>query len=96
MNWQHFRKRDAELEREFHSDLELEEEELRECGFSAEGAHYEALRAFGNPALLREQTRAVWSWNWFESLAQDLRSNGYVYVCAIANCLASGCSGLNM
>src|SRR6266567_6359161 len=26
-----------------------------------------------NPALIREQTRAVWSWNWLESLARDLR-----------------------
>jgi hypothetical protein len=31
------------------------------------------LRAFGNPALIREQTLAVWSWNWLESLARDLR-----------------------
>lgn len=73
MNWPHFRKRDAELERELHSDLELEEEQQRECDFSAEGARYAALRAFGNPALIRKQTRAVWSWNWFESLARDLR-----------------------
>jgi len=33
---------------------------------------YAALRAFGNPALIREQTRAVWSWNWLESLGHDL------------------------
>src|SRR5258708_37629283 len=70
--WQ-IKKRDADLERELRSDLELEEEEQREGGISGEEARHAALRAFGNPALIREQTRAVWSWNWLESLARDLR-----------------------
>jgi len=73
MRWWQIKKRDADLERELRSDLDLEEEEQREGGFSAEEAHYAALRAFGNPALVREQTRAIWSWNWVESLARDLR-----------------------
>ena len=73
MRWWQIRKRDADLERELRSDLELEEEEQREGGISGEEARYAALRAFGNPALIREQTRAVWSWNWLESLARDLR-----------------------
>ena len=70
--WQS-RKRDADLERELRSDLELEEEEQREAGISKEEAGYAALRAFGNPILIREQTGAVWSWNWLESVARDLR-----------------------
>jgi len=73
MSWWQFWKRDADLERELSADLELEEEEQRERGISAGEAHYAALRAFGNPALIRDQTRAVWSWNWLESLARDLR-----------------------
>lgn len=73
MSWPHFRKRSADLEREIRSDLELEEEEQRERGLLADEARYAALRGFGNPALIREQTRAVWSWNWLESLAHDLR-----------------------
>src|SRR5882672_10174183 len=73
MNWWQIKKRDADLERELRSDLELEEEEQREGGISEEEAHYAALRAFGNPTLIREQTLAVWSWNWLESLARDLR-----------------------
>jgi predicted permease len=72
MSWWQFRKRDADLERELRSDLELEEQEQREGGISAQEARYAALRAFGNPALIREQTRAVWSWNWLESLGRDL------------------------
>jgi predicted permease len=70
--WQ-IKKRDADLERELRSDLELEEEEQREDGVSEEDARCAALRAFGNPDLIREQTGAVWSWNWLESLARDLR-----------------------
>src|ERR1700722_12371475 len=73
MNWWQIKKRDADLERELRSDLELEEEEQRERGVSEEEARYTALRAFGNPTVIREQTRAIWSWNWLESLARDLR-----------------------
>src|ERR1700693_5793207 len=72
MKWWQFKKRDADLERELRSDLELEEEEQREGGVSEEEAHYATLRAFGNPTLIREQTLAIWSWNWLESLARDL------------------------
>jgi putative ABC transport system permease protein len=73
MNWWQAKKRDADLERELRSDLELEEEEQREGGISEEEARYAALRAFGNPTLIREQTSAIWSWNWLESLARDVR-----------------------
>jgi len=73
MNWWRIKKRDADLERELRSDLELEEEEQREGGISEQEARYAALRAFGNPTLIREQTLAIWSWNWLESLARDLR-----------------------
>jgi predicted permease len=73
MKWWQIKKRDADLERELGSDLELEEEEQREGRISGEEARFAALRAFGNPTLIREQTRAIWSWNWLESLARDLR-----------------------
>src|SRR5580658_7520606 len=69
MNWWQIKKRDSDLERELRSDLE---EEQREGGISEEEARYAALRAFGNPTLIREQTRAIWCWNWLESLARDL------------------------
>jgi predicted permease len=73
MRWWPSRKRKLDLERELQSDLALEEEELREGGLSSEEARYAALRAFGNPALIREQTHASWSWSWLESLASDLK-----------------------
>jgi predicted permease len=71
--WWQIRKRDADVERELQSDLELEEEEQREHGVPPEEARYAALRSFGNPTLISEQTRAVWSWNGLESLRRDLR-----------------------
>ena len=73
MRWWQIGKRDADLERELQSDIELEEEEQRERGLPPREARHAALRAFGNPTLVREQTHATWSWNWLESLASDLK-----------------------
>ena len=73
MRWWQIGKRDADLERELQSDIELEEEEQRERGLPPREARHAALRAFGNPTLIREQTHATWSWNWLESLASDLK-----------------------
>ena len=73
MKWWQIKRRNTDLERELQSDLELEEEEQRERGMSSREARYAALRAFGNPTLIREQTHAVWSWNMIENLLRDLR-----------------------
>ena len=73
MRWWQIGKRNADLERELRSDLELEEEEQREQGVPPEEAHYAARRAFGNPTLIREQTREAWGWAPFERLWQDTR-----------------------
>jgi len=63
----------AALNEELRFHVEAQIEENRAAGMTAEEARYAALRAFGNPALVREQTRAAWSWNWLESLGRDLR-----------------------
>jgi predicted permease len=73
MRWWRITKRNEDLERELQSDLALEEEEQRERGLSSEDARYAALRALGNPTLIREQTHAIWSWSWLESLGADLK-----------------------
>jgi putative ABC transport system permease protein len=73
MKWWQIGKRDADLERELQSDLQLEEEEQREHGIAPEEARYAALRAFGNPSVISEHTREVWSWDRLETLLRDLR-----------------------
>ncbi len=73
MKWWQMKKRDADLERELRSDLDLEEEEQRERGVPAEEARYAARRAFGNATLIREQTHEAWGWAPVERLSQDVR-----------------------
>jgi len=73
MRWWRIKKRDADLERELRSDLELEEEEQRERGLSVQGARYAAQRAFGNTLLIREKTHEAWGWAWVERLVADGR-----------------------
>lgn len=70
--WQ-FRKRNEDLQRELQSDLDLETEEQREHGLSPEEARRAALRNFGNPTLIREQTREAWGWAPFERAWQDIQ-----------------------
>jgi hypothetical protein len=73
MRWWQIRKRDADLERELQSDLELEEEEQRENGLSKQEARYAAPRAFGNTRLIREQIHEAWGWTPLERFLQDAR-----------------------
>jgi len=65
--------RESDLEREFHAHLELEAEEQRDRGLGPEEARGAALREFGNPTLIKEDTRAMWTWSWLDHLAQDAR-----------------------
>jgi predicted permease len=64
---------ETELDRELSFHLERQIVENISDGMQPEEARYAALRAFGNPALLREQTRSTWSWTVLESLVRDLR-----------------------
>jgi predicted permease len=73
MRWWSMKKRDADLERELRSDLELEEEEQQQNGLSSEEARYAARRAFGNSTMIKEQTYEAWGRAPLERLMQDVR-----------------------
>ncbi len=63
----------AQLDDELRFHLERQMAENRAAGMSPEEARQAALRAFGNPALLREQTRNMWSWHGIEQVLRDVR-----------------------
>lgn len=67
------RKAGARLAEELQFHLEQQISENLANGMSPEEARHAAMRAFGNPTLLREQSRATWSWSWLEQLMRDLR-----------------------
>ena len=73
MRWFRRKDREGDLERELHSDLELEAAEQQEKGLSAEEARYAARRAFGNTTLVKEEVRAFWKGATLERFGQDLR-----------------------
>jgi putative ABC transport system permease protein len=71
--WNRRQTREADLERELRDHLELEAEEQQEAGMSSEEAAYAARRALGNTALIKEDVRTAWGFQWLETLLQDLR-----------------------
>lgn len=60
-------------ELEFH--LEQQIAENRTAGMNEKAAREAALRTFGNPTVLREQTRATWSWTTLDLFLLDLRQS---------------------
>src|SRR5579864_352273 len=67
------RQREADLQRELRSHLELEAEEQEAAGANGEDARYAAQRVFGNTLRVTESTREAWGWTFVERLMQDLR-----------------------
>ncbi|HUA16806.1 MAG TPA: ABC transporter permease [Verrucomicrobiae bacterium] len=70
-----FRRKQAgqHLDSELNFHLEQLTAENIAAGMSPVEARQAALRAFGNPIVLREQTGETWSWNRLELLLQNLR-----------------------
>ena len=61
------------LDDELQYHLERQIAENRSAGMSPGDARTAALRAFGNPALVRDHARATWSWDRLETFFLDLR-----------------------
>ena len=67
-------KRSAQmLDDEIQFHLEQQIAENLAAGMSPVEARHAAMRTFGNPTLLKQQTRDLWGWLWLEHLIQDLR-----------------------
>ena len=63
--------RDLRDEVEFH--LTMREAKNREAGIAGDEARYAARRQFGNVTRIRENSRALWTFAWTETLWQDIR-----------------------
>ena len=62
-----------ELGRELEFHLDQQTAENIAAGMSPHEARNAALRLFGNPSLLRQQSRESWSWTWAELIVGDIR-----------------------
>jgi putative ABC transport system permease protein len=77
MRWLRRRRaREAELDEEILAHLELAVKRRIENGETPEEAEHAARREFGNVAMVKEVTRAMWGHGRLESLARDLRHAG--------------------
>src|SRR5256885_3560333 len=66
------RNRSAErLHDEIQFHLEQQIAENVAAGMSREEARYAATRAFGNPTVLKEETRDTWGWIWLDQVARS-------------------------
>jgi predicted permease len=67
-----WRRRNESLDREIADYLERETEANLARGMDSVEARAAAMRKLGNASIVKESTRAVWGWVWFERLWQDL------------------------
>ena len=66
------RRKEADLEDELRFHLEEEIEERQARGFADTAARAGARRELGNVTLLKEDTRAAWSWTLWDQFTQDV------------------------
>lgn len=66
-------RREESLDGEIRDYIDREMQENIAAGMSAEEARHAAMRKIGPIQNVKEDTRAVWGWIWFERLWQDVR-----------------------
>jgi predicted permease len=66
-------RREESLDNEIRDYIDRETQDNIAAGMPPEEARQAALRKFGPVLNVKEDTRAVWGWIWFERLAQDIR-----------------------
>src|SRR6202158_3011479 len=67
------KRREADLDEELRTHLEMAARERAEQGEDVKDAERAARREFGNVGLVKEVTRDVWGWIWFRDIADDAR-----------------------
>ena len=67
------RRREEELDEEIQAHLRMAAWERMEQGDSPEQARASAVREFGNVTLVKEVTREMWGWSFWETCLQDVR-----------------------
>ncbi|MGH9761289.1 MAG: ABC transporter permease, partial [Blastocatellia bacterium] len=65
--------KEAELQEELQFHIDEEAEDRQAQGLDAEEARRAARRDLGNVTLIKEDTRAMWTWTFAEQLLQDIR-----------------------
>jgi predicted permease len=71
--WWKRKKKEADLDEELRSHLEMAAHERVEKGHTNEEAEHAARREFGNVGLVKDAARDTWGRDWLDRLMQDLR-----------------------
>ena len=66
-------RRERELDEELRSHLAMAVRDRIERGEDPQQAELAVRREFGNQALVRETTRDMWGWRFFDEISQDVR-----------------------
>jgi predicted permease len=72
-DFREWRRANRELTEEIEQHLREKIEAFVDSGMAPEDARARALREFGNPTRLVEQSKEVWGFTWLQEIGQDLR-----------------------